>query len=110
MPRPFEAYLKDKRYKDMESPPRPPRSRQVRHQHPPRAQFERETRRKSAATPRKSPSTSSKSSSLGTTDEGDLVLDPFLGSGTTAAAAKKLQRNGSASKKTPTTSKSPVDA
>ncbi len=26
------------------------------------------------------------------TDEGDLVIDPFLGSGTTAAAAKKLQR------------------
>lgn len=26
------------------------------------------------------------------TDEGDLVLDPFLGSGTTAAAAKKLKR------------------
>lgn len=26
------------------------------------------------------------------TDEGDLVIDPFLGSGTTAAAAKKLNR------------------
>jgi len=26
------------------------------------------------------------------TDEGDLVIDPFLGSGTTAAAAKKLKR------------------
>jgi len=26
------------------------------------------------------------------TDEGDLVIDPFLGSGTTAAAAKRLQR------------------
>ena len=26
------------------------------------------------------------------TDEGDLVIDPFLGSGTTAAAAKRLRR------------------
>jgi site-specific DNA-methyltransferase (adenine-specific) len=26
------------------------------------------------------------------TDAGDLVLDPFMGSGTTAAAAKKLHR------------------
>lgn len=29
---------------------------------------------------------------LCSTDEGDLVLDPFLGSGTTAAAAKRLKR------------------
>jgi DNA modification methylase len=27
------------------------------------------------------------------TDEGDLVLDPFLGSGTTAAAAQRLGRH-----------------
>ncbi|GIK63192.1 MAG: methyltransferase [Chloroflexota bacterium] len=30
---------------------------------------------------------------LMTTDVGDVVLDPFLGTGTTAIAAKKLQRN-----------------
>ncbi len=30
---------------------------------------------------------------LASTDEGDLVLDPFAGSGTTAVAAKKLGRN-----------------
>lgn len=30
---------------------------------------------------------------LSSTNEGDLVLDPFLGSGTTAAVAKKLRRN-----------------
>lgn len=29
---------------------------------------------------------------LCSTDEGDLVIDPFLGSGTTAASAKRLQR------------------
>jgi site-specific DNA-methyltransferase (adenine-specific) len=29
---------------------------------------------------------------LATTNEGDLVLDPFLGSGTTAVVAKKLKR------------------
>ncbi|MCD6387204.1 MAG: site-specific DNA-methyltransferase, partial [Methanophagales archaeon] len=27
-----------------------------------------------------------------TTDEGDIVLDPFVGSGTVAVAAKKLKR------------------
>lgn len=27
------------------------------------------------------------------TEEGDVVLDPFLGSGTTAVAAKQLKRN-----------------
>ena len=27
------------------------------------------------------------------TEEGDLVLDPFLGSGTTAVACKHLKRN-----------------
>lgn len=30
---------------------------------------------------------------LGATDEGDLVLDPFMGTGTTAIAAKRLGRN-----------------
>lgn len=30
---------------------------------------------------------------LASSDEGDIVLDPFLGSGTTSAAAKKLGRN-----------------
>jgi len=30
---------------------------------------------------------------LASTNEGDIVLDPFLGSGTTSAAAKKLNRN-----------------
>lgn len=30
---------------------------------------------------------------LASTDEGDLVLDPFLGSGTTSVVAKKLNRN-----------------
>lgn len=30
---------------------------------------------------------------LMTTDEGDLVLDPFLGTGTTAIAAKRLSRH-----------------
>lgn len=30
---------------------------------------------------------------LASTNEGDLILDPFLGSGTTAAAAKKLNRD-----------------
>ncbi|HEY3311774.1 MAG TPA: site-specific DNA-methyltransferase [Anaerolineales bacterium] len=30
---------------------------------------------------------------LSSTDPGDVVLDPFLGSGTTGAVAKKLQRN-----------------
>lgn len=30
---------------------------------------------------------------LSTTNEGDLVLDPFMGSGTTAVVAKKLKRN-----------------
>lgn len=30
---------------------------------------------------------------LSTSEKGDIVLDPFMGSGTTAAVAKKLQRN-----------------
>jgi site-specific DNA-methyltransferase (adenine-specific) len=30
---------------------------------------------------------------LATTKEGDLILDPFMGSGTTAVVAKKLKRN-----------------
>jgi site-specific DNA-methyltransferase (adenine-specific) len=30
---------------------------------------------------------------LASTNENDLVLDPFLGSGTTSVVAKKLQRN-----------------
>jgi len=30
---------------------------------------------------------------LAGTDENDIVLDPFMGSGTTAAVAKKLNRN-----------------
>ena len=30
---------------------------------------------------------------LASSQKGDLILDPFLGSGTTAAVAKKLQRN-----------------
>jgi DNA modification methylase len=29
----------------------------------------------------------------GSTQEGDLVLDPFMGTGTTAVSAKKLDRN-----------------
>ena len=30
---------------------------------------------------------------LASTNENDIVLDPFMGSGTTAAVAKKLKRN-----------------
>jgi len=30
---------------------------------------------------------------LNTTDRGDLVLDPYMGSGTTAVVAKKNNRN-----------------
>jgi len=30
---------------------------------------------------------------LSTTKQGDIVLDPFFGTGTTGAVAKKLQRN-----------------
>ena len=30
---------------------------------------------------------------LSSTNKGDIILDPFLGSGTTAVVAKKLQRN-----------------
>ena len=30
---------------------------------------------------------------LNSSDEGDIVFDPFLGSGTTAVAAKQLKRN-----------------
>ena len=30
---------------------------------------------------------------LNTTDENDIVLDPYMGSGTTAVVAKKLKRN-----------------
>jgi site-specific DNA-methyltransferase (adenine-specific) len=36
------------------------------------------------------------------TDVGDLVIDPFLGSGTTAAAAQKLQRQWLGIEKDPT--------
>ena len=30
---------------------------------------------------------------VSSTNKGDIILDPFLGSGTTAVVAKKLQRN-----------------
>ena len=30
---------------------------------------------------------------LASTNKGDIILDPFLGSGTTAVVTKKLQRN-----------------
>ena len=87
----IETYLKDKRYKDMDA----------RRAHLEKGKYATNILRvpslkgnskEKCGHPSQKPLGLIEKLIACATDEGDLVLDPFLGSGTTAAAAKKLQR------------------
>lgn len=87
----IETYLKDKRYKDMDA----------RRAHLEAGKFATNILRvpslkgaskEKCGHPSQKPIDLIEKLVACATDEGDLVIDPFLGSGTTAAAAKKLNR------------------
>ncbi len=87
----IEAYLKDNRYKDMDA----------RRAHLEAGKFATNILRvpslkgnskEKCGHPSQKPIDLIEKLIASSTDKGDLVIDPFLGSGTTAAAAKKLQR------------------
>lgn len=87
----IETYLKDKRYKDMDA----------RRAHLDAGKFATNILRipslkgiskEKVGHPSQKPIDLISKLIACSTDEGDLVLDPFLGSGTTAAAAEKLNR------------------
>ena len=87
----IETYLKDKRYKDMDA----------RRAHLDKGKFATNILRvpslkgiskEKCGHPSQKPLDLIEKLILCSTDEGDLVLDPFMGSGTTAVAARKLRR------------------
>jgi site-specific DNA-methyltransferase (adenine-specific) len=87
----IETYLKDKRYKDMDA----------RRAHLEKGKYATNILRvpslkgnskEKCGHPSQKPIVLIERLIACATDEGDLVLDPFLGSGTTAAAAQRLQR------------------
>ena len=87
----IELYLKDKRYKDMEA----------RRSHLEKGKFAtnilrvpslKGTSKEKCGHPSQKPIDLVRKLILCSTDEGDTLLDPFLGSGTTAAAARELHR------------------
>lgn len=87
----IEIYLKDKRYKDMDA----------RRAHLEAGKFAtnilripslKGTTKEKVGHPSQKPIDLIEKLIACSTDEGDTVLDPFLGSGTTAAAAEKLKR------------------
>ena len=87
----IETYLKDKRYKDMDA----------RRAHLEKGKYATNILRvpslkgnskEKCGHPSQKPLGLIEQLIACATDEGDLVLDPFLGSGTTAAAARRLQR------------------
>lgn len=88
----IETYLKDKRYKDLDA----------RRAHLEKGKFAtnilripslKGTTKEKCGHPSQKPIDLIRKLILCSTDEGDTVLDPFLGSGTTAAAAEELERH-----------------